>query len=734
MYKKRLIATLVSIFALGVVFGILKVEYDTFSLRALFVALAAISVFFLILARRFGEKFPVKKVSAVAFAVAAFSFGVLRVSVYNELQINTNEFDGKRDYAEFQITEVNTYYVDAYVLSSEVGVKKGELVRVYSDVFQEGIVSGDRFAANVKYNFKNSNSNLADGISLTASADIQTYTEGKGPFYRIRKSISENSSLLYENFEFAPAISKAVAVGDRSSLDSYIFSLYKSSGISHVLAISGLHISLFAFNLYTIMMALGMRPKFVSIFSSLAAIGYAALVGYTPGAIRAASVFVFITLAQIFLRRTDEITAMFVTLGVLVLLNPYCLLSVGLQLSFLCSLGIMLSHPMIHFVLMHLTNKKREVDKRYSFIFKLAIGIALPFVVTMSSTFFSFPIICTSFDTVSYMSPLVNVIAVPLFSYGIGFALVALLIAPICLPFAKIIAYPAGALFDLVSNICERIHDNEIGNMSVHVSYMFIPIILSLCIICSLVFLPRRYILRSFVCTTILFCFSLYGCWLINNNYISTRVFVEYGDDYGEYVYCQSPNYNTYIDVGGYSSETDSVFKNGFVSLDRYVLLDYDAYSLKRFDRLGGSMKIGTLYLPNPQDSYEMGLYLQIKELAKQRNCDIIEYNEFYEENLSNGLAVEIFNDKDKQLIYITIDEKSVRFLGGNSDQPIYDDVAIAMSDFSGDVDNIYSRKVYASDGYIKAIKPSDGVFIRFKDTLRIEKHNQERQIEIYEP
>ncbi|MBO5870028.1 MAG: hypothetical protein J6Q89_04690, partial [Clostridia bacterium] len=215
-----MIATLVSIFALGVVFGILVVEHDTFSLRALFVALAAISVLFIIASRHFQDKINYKRVSAVAFVVAAFSFGVLRVTIYNEFEVKTSDLDNRTDSVEFKISDVNTYYVDAYVNSSEIGVRKGELVRVYSDVFKDGIVAGDIFYADVRYNFNDSPSNLADGISLTASADINEYIDGSGLLYSIRKSVSENSVELYDAFEYAPSISKAVVVGDRSSLDS----------------------------------------------------------------------------------------------------------------------------------------------------------------------------------------------------------------------------------------------------------------------------------------------------------------------------------------------------------------------------------------------------------------------------------------------------------------------------------------------------------------------------------
>ncbi len=733
MYKKRLIATTVSIFALGVVFGIFSVEYDTFSFRALFGALAVFSTVFTVASCYFKDNINIKRVSAVALAVAAFSFGVLRVTVYNSFEINTSQFDGENDIAEFKVSEVNTYYADAYVITSDIGVPKGELVRVYADEFSDTLISGDRFYADVKYNFSDSRSTYAEGISLTASATIKSYETGNGLFYRLRQSVSQNSVKLYEGFTYAPAISKAAVVGDRSSLDSYIYSLYNSSGLSHVLAISGLHVSLFSLNLYTFLMILAFRQKFVCVFCSLTAIGYASLVGFTAGAVRACFVFIFLMLFRLFKRRSDEITALFISLALLVLINPYSLWSVSLQLSYLCSLGIILAHPILAKIQMFFNIRFNRSEGIIAIIYRLLSALVTPIFITFAATIFSFPIICTKFDTISYISPLINVFAVSLFSYAIGFAIVAFLVAPICLPLAKIISYPAGMVFDLITNLARKIHEAEIGTMSVHVPYMFVPVILSVIMIAVLVFLSRRRV-QAFACVAVLFCLSLYGCWVLNDTYIAKKSIIEYGNGSGEYVYFQTPDSNVYVDIGGYSSVTDAVYKNGCVALDKYILVDYSQYSLKRFDRLSGSMKVQSLYVPDPITSYEMDIYLQIKELANSRNCDIIHYDSVCVEEFTNESYVEVYNDMGQTVIRAGIMGKSVVFVGGDFGEWIDCDVAVALNDYKSDGTHINAYDIYASDDYLKSGYNTEHYFSRFKDTLRIEMYNQEGQIKIYEP
>ena len=354
-------------------------------------------------------------------------------------------------------------------------------------------------------------------------------------------------------------------------------------------------------------------------------------------------------------------------------------------------------------------------------------------IITFSTTVFSFPVICTQFDTISYISPIINLLVVTLFSYAIGFALVSFLLAPLYIPLAQIVAFPAGLVFDIITKISKWIYEAEIGTMSSHAPHMLIPIALSVVMIGAVMFLSR-YKMHFFISAAVLYCMSLYVCWLFNDKFISQKNFMEYGYDSGEYVYCQTSDSNAYIDLGGYSSNPSAVYNNGFIALDKYILLDYSQYSVKRFDRLCGNMKIGALYLPEPQNSYEMKIYLQIKELANSRNCDIIDYNGLFEITLTEEFDVQIYNEPEQTVIYASIMDKTVRFIGGSFNEGFTADVAIAMSDYIGDSKHIEAYQVYASEDYLKSFDEAKQHFSPFKDTIRIEIHNQERQLKIYEP
>ena len=106
MFKKRLVAAIVSIFAIGVVFGIFLCENGALSFCALFAALSFVSAIVVSFFFKNNSIIASKRVKAVALAVAAFSFGVFRVGLYNLSASSLSEFHGKEDVATFELVEI----------------------------------------------------------------------------------------------------------------------------------------------------------------------------------------------------------------------------------------------------------------------------------------------------------------------------------------------------------------------------------------------------------------------------------------------------------------------------------------------------------------------------------------------------------------------------------------------------------------------------------------------------
>ena len=644
MFGKRYLAIAVSIFAIGVVFGAKVFNADTFSFRAIFAVIAILSACACVYFVRTKSEFASKRIIAATFAVAAFSFGALRVGLYNDAALSSKQYDRKNDLITVAVSEIKADSAEVKVISSELGIKEGEKLRFYTDNKLENLVAGDILIADVKYKFQNSEKYYSSDIALTANGEVLETKNGESVFCSVRRFVSASAKKLYKGFDYAEPISKAVTVGDKSGLDSYIYSVYNSGGVSHILAISGLHLTLIAFCFQKLLVLISLSKKTASVVSSIVILGYAAFVGFTPSVTRAAIMILAIMLSRIFIERADSITMLFLALALLLVLNPYSIFSISLQLSFISCLAILVSAPIMDRIDAFFEIKRDLTENRFvKLLLSLANAVISPAIMSFSATVFSFFIILTTFDSVSYVSPLVNIFAVPIFSYGLVFTVIAFIVASFSMPIAIILAKPAGYIFELITDVSAWIHKEDIGKLSTHVDWIFIPCVFAGVMIISLLFL-HRYRLKAFTFSAIAFCLSIFLCGALNDYTRNGITVIEYGNFNGEYVFYSNENDSVYFDVGGYSSEPTVIFENGLTSLDKYVLTKYDGYTLKSIEFFSGRASISQMFLPKPKNIYEIDIYNQIKFLANKRNYDIIEFDKelIFE---FNGMSINLISD-----------------------------------------------------------------------------------------
>lgn len=143
------------------------------------------------------------------------------------------------------------------------------------------------------------------------------------------------------------AIALALTLGVTDGIDNELQSAYSSSGAMHVLAVSGLHVGI----LYAIVMLL-FRPFrnlswsrwVIAVVSLIVLWSFAFITGLSPSVLRAVTMFSFIAVAKPFGRCTSIYNTLASSAFILLLFDPYLLMSVGFQLSYLAVLGIVTIH------------------------------------------------------------------------------------------------------------------------------------------------------------------------------------------------------------------------------------------------------------------------------------------------------------------------------------------------------------------------------------------------------
>lgn len=222
--------------------------------------------------------------------------------------------------------------------------------------------------------------------------------------YQLRRKAGSKMDVLLPEQE--ASVMKTMLLGEKGILDEEIKGLYQRNGIAHILAISGLHISMIGLGLYQLLRKAGLKIKPGAILASVVILLYGMMTGFAVSAIRAIIMFLLQMLAQILGRTYDRITALAVAAVLVLVEQPLYLFHSGFQFSFLCVLGISMILPVLGNV-----RKGR----------KLLEGIAL-MAVTL-------PVYLGVFYQIPVYSMFLNFIVLPMMSILMGAGIVMTLVA-----------------------------------------------------------------------------------------------------------------------------------------------------------------------------------------------------------------------------------------------------------------------------------------------------------------
>ncbi len=138
------------------------------------------------------------------------------------------------------------------------------------------------------------------------------------------------------------AIAKAMTIGDDAEIEDKTVSWFKNSGTSHLLVISGLHLTLWSFGIIRYLNK-SKRLRKYSVFIGLACLfAYASIAGFSVSVIRAGAMACAVLLARLFRRDADSINSIGFALVGILLFNPFAPFSVALWLTVFSTVGILI--------------------------------------------------------------------------------------------------------------------------------------------------------------------------------------------------------------------------------------------------------------------------------------------------------------------------------------------------------------------------------------------------------
>lgn len=198
------------------------------------------------------------------------------------------------------------------------------------------------------------------------------------------------------------AVSKALVYGDRSSLANDLKNSFAALGISHALAISGLHLGILMGFMTLILSLFRVRKPVRLIFVLLVGLFYAFIAGLSPSICRAYLMYAIYILSEFSRRKKDPPTTLVSAVSIICLLSPGSVFDIGLHLSFFSTLGILTVGTKV------IKSINQAVPYRSA---RYVLSVC---VISVFASLFTLPYSIYYFGYISLISPVSNLIFIPI--------------------------------------------------------------------------------------------------------------------------------------------------------------------------------------------------------------------------------------------------------------------------------------------------------------------------------
>ncbi len=378
---------------------------------AVFIAAFAVLTFIFAVVKGKFKYLPI--VIIFLFFVASLLFQFKKI---NKINLNS----GKTFYGEFtvlsEIKDCGKYVTYTLKSNSNDIIPAGTKCFAF-DYSGTPLNTGDIISAEIKLNAIKQDSiyRLYDyGNSVYATATVKTVNalNKSDVLYKtaasIRKYIKNTVSSVADG-DIAGFL-LAVTTGDKSLLSDKFENSIKSTGVSHVVVVSGMHLAIIMSALFFLTDRL-FYNKYLRSFISVAAIfAISAVCGFTMSILRAGQMFIIAGLAPVFNRENDSLNSLLAAVTAVLAVSPFSVFNISFQLSVLSTLAIVWVAPFYFQLIVNRFKIKSRVFK----VFLSAVS------VSVFAMIFTMPIAVKEFGYVSLISPVTNL----LITYAVTLVLV----------------------------------------------------------------------------------------------------------------------------------------------------------------------------------------------------------------------------------------------------------------------------------------------------------------------
>ena len=392
----------------------------------------------------------------------------------------------------------------------------------------------------------------------------------------------------------------ALLIGDTGAIDYETDISFKISGISHIIAVSGFHVTVLFSLVYLL---LGKKRFLAAVIGIPVLFFFAAVAGFSPSIIRACLMHSLMILGLLLNKDYDPPTALGFAVLFMLLANPWTVTNVGFQLSVGCMVGILLfAEPIKQWIMERkafapIKGKRKKIIAGFAVSVGMSVGSAI--VVT--------PLCAYYFGMVSLVSVITNLLTtwiITFIFYGVMLAFVTALIwTPIGCVVGWLIAWPIRYVL-LAAKIMASFPLAAVYMDSI---YMILWLIFTYILLAVFLLSKRKPILSTGCCAVIALCIALTASW-VPPRMDECRITV-LDEGQGQCILLQSDGKTFMVDCGGDSdtqaanTAAKALLGQGVYHLDGLILTHYDSDHAAGAQYLLGRVPADVLYLPNCADT-----------------------------------------------------------------------------------------------------------------------------------
>ena len=602
---------------------------------------------------------------AVAAVVAAgLALGVLWMWGYNAIVLAPmEELCGTKMTAELELIEYpeeRDYGARCVVRCSGMF---GKMV-YYGDAKLMELLPGDKLYGTVSCSDasvvggQESMYYTSQGIVLRLYPEGQmTIVQGSGASLRffpqqLKNMLCVSVESIYD--ESSRGFILALLTGERDALDEQSATDLEESGLLHLTAVSGLHCG---FLIAFLGFFLGGNRFLRAFIAYPLLLVYMVMVGCTPSVVRACVMVGFVIAAPVFGRDNDAPTSLGASALLVLLVNPYAISSVSFQLSYAAVAGLLVVSPKLYDALTAVQGRKRRRVNRLWRAFSVLLSTSIGALV------FTAPISAYHFKTISIVSPLSNLLVMPIISVLFAGSLLLTLVCMVA-PGAAVLAWVPEMLVNYAlwaAGLTAKIPGHSVSFEN-NAMIMWLVLVYAMFAVCW--FSPDgrgKYILAVVFSVVSLLAARMLPVKIVENDAL-TVVAVDVGQ--GAATLMHSGGVTALVDCGSYytprgsgAAVSDAIQLYGWDALDYVVLTHYHEDHAGGMDELLARVKVGILFLPRATQENAM-LHKEVVSLADRYGTQVRYIEEITSVKLGHS-RIEIY----PQLTFGKVNEEGLTVL-----------------------------------------------------------------------